>query len=73
MYVVYSNTVVYFTFKCKKINFAEVPKKREKKRMEVASEKGASTWLTVLPLKFHGFALHKGAFHAALWLQYGWR
>ena len=40
--------------------------------MEVASEKGASTWLTVLPLKCHGFFLHKGAFRDALCLRYGW-
>ena len=30
-----------------------------KRCTEVASEKDASTWLTVLPLKCHGFALHK--------------
>ena len=30
--------------------------------VKLASEKGASTWLTVLPLSEHGFALHKGAF-----------
>ena len=40
--------------------------------MELASEKGSSTWLTVLPLSEHGFALHKGAFHDALALRYGW-
>ena len=40
--------------------------------MKLASEKGSSTWLTVLPLSDHGFALHKGAFHDALALRYGW-
>ena len=34
--------------------------------------KGASTWLTVLPLTEHGFTLHKSAFHDALALRYGW-
>ena len=34
--------------------------------------KGASTWLTVLPLTVHGFTLHKSAFHDALVLRYGW-
>ena len=34
--------------------------------VKLASEKGSSTWLTVLPLSEHGFALHKGAFHDAL-------
>ena len=38
----------------------------------MAGEKGASTCLTVLPLKCHGFALHKGAFRDALCLRYGW-
>jgi len=30
--------------------------------MQVASEKGASSWLAVLHIPEHGFALHKGAF-----------
>ena len=38
----------------------------------LAKEKGSSTWLTALPLIEHGFALHKGAFHDALALRYGW-
>ena len=40
--------------------------------MELASEKRSSTWLTVLPLSEHGFALHKGAFKCpgtAIWLD----
>ena len=40
--------------------------------VKLASEKGSSTWLTVLPLSEHGFALHKGTFHDALALRYGW-
>ena len=35
--------------------------------MELASEKGASNWLSALPLEKYGFALHKGAFHAMLY------
>ena len=35
-------------------------------------EKGASSWLTVLPLEEHHFALHKQAFRDALALRYGW-
>ena len=35
---------------------------------ELASKRGASNWLTVLPLKDHGFNLHKGAFRDALCL-----
>ena len=30
--------------------------------MELSQEKGASTWLTSLPIDDHGFALHKSAF-----------
>ena len=38
-----------------------------------SSEKGASSWLSALPIDEHGFALHKGAFRDALCLRYGWR
>ena len=41
--------------------------------MMASSEKGASSWLSVLPIDEHGFALHKGAFRDALCLRYGWR
>ena len=40
--------------------------------VELSQEKGASTWLTALPIKEHGFALHKAAFRDALSLRYGW-
>ena len=41
--------------------------------MELAQEKGGSSWLTALPLKEqeHGFTLHKGAFQDAIALKYG--
>jgi len=38
----------------------------------LSSEKGASSWLSVLPIEEHGFALHKGAFRDALSLRFGW-
>ena len=41
--------------------------------MDLGSEKGASSWLGVLPLTEHGFDLHKGAFCDALSLRYGWQ
>ena len=44
----------------------------QQKTVVQAKEKGASTWLTVLPLRDHGFTLHKAAFHDALALRYGW-
>ena len=40
--------------------------------MVLTQEKGASSWLTTLPISEHGFALHKGAFRDALALRYGW-
>lgn len=43
-----------------------------KRSLDLASEKGASSWLTTLPIEEYGFTLHKGAFHDALALRYGW-
>eukprot|EP00117_Sycon_ciliatum_P034485 scpid45796/ scgid4762/ len=40
--------------------------------LQLASEKGASSWLTCRPLRRHGFTLHKGAFRDAICLRYGW-
>ena len=44
-----------------------------KRSMDLAQEKGASSWLTALPIEEFGFALHKGAFHDALALRYNWQ
>ena len=40
--------------------------------MDLSREKGASIWLSALPLESHGFSLHKQAFWDALYLRYGW-
>ena len=40
--------------------------------MDLAQERGASTWLTSLPIEEYGFSLHKGAFLDAVALRYGW-
>ena len=40
--------------------------------VNLSKEKGASSWLTTLLLKTHGFTLHKQAFRDALSLRYGW-
>ena len=40
--------------------------------VELLQEKGASVWLTALPIENHGFALHKSAFRDALCLRYNW-
>ena len=37
------------------------------------SERGASSWLTTIPVAEHGFTLHKQDFRDALCLRYGWR
>lgn len=44
-----------------------------KRCMDLSGEKGSSSWLSVLPLKEHGFYLHKGEFRDALCLRYGWK
>ena len=44
-----------------------------KRYVELAMEKGASSWLSVLPLDDHNFPLHKGAFKDAICLRYGWK
>ena len=43
------------------------------KSMKISTEKGASNWLSTLPIEEHGFALHKGAFRDALCFRYGWQ
>ena len=40
--------------------------------MFLNKEKGASTWLTVLPLKDLSFTLNKQEFRDSLCLRYGW-
>ena len=40
--------------------------------MELAQEKGASSWLSTLPLSDHGFSLNKSTFRDALCLRFGW-
>ena len=56
---------------CNKL-FTKLPASLQRS-MEVASETGAYTWLSMLPIQEHGFALHKGAFRGALCLRYGWK
>ena len=43
-----------------------------KRCIDLAKERGASSWLSVLPLSEQGFHLHKGEFRDALCLHYGW-
>ena len=41
--------------------------------MEQSSERGASAWLTAIPLSEFGFSLSKQAFRDALCIRYGWQ
>ena len=41
--------------------------------MDIYSDKGASHWLTVLPMTSHGFSLPKAAFRDALCMRYNWQ
>ena len=43
-----------------------------KKAVELVCEKGASTWLTAMPIEEQGFFLYKGDFKDAMALRYGW-
>ena len=40
--------------------------------LDLATIRGASAWLSALPLSEYGFSLHKAAFHDAVALRYGW-
>ena len=40
--------------------------------MELTCEKGASSWLTAIPLEDHGFALNGSTFRDVLCLRFGW-
>ena len=43
-----------------------------KRCLEATQEKGASSWLTALPLKQLGFILNKQEFRDAISLRYNW-
>ena len=43
-----------------------------RRSVDLAKEKGASSWLMALPLEDQGFALYKSAFQDALALRYNW-
>ena len=40
--------------------------------IDCCQERGASSWLSALPIEQYGFALHKTDFTDALCLRYGW-
>ena len=47
--------------------------KSQQRLLECAEEKGASNWVTSIPLEEFDFLLHKGDFRDALCLRYGWQ
>uniref|UniRef100_A0A1X7TW94 Uncharacterized protein n=1 Tax=Amphimedon queenslandica TaxID=400682 RepID=A0A1X7TW94_AMPQE len=72
-YVLYDINVSYFSYDALISNLRDsITDTSLLRYLEAASESGASSWLTALPIKEHSFALHKGAFHDALCLRYGW-
>lgn len=44
-----------------------------KRAILLSKEKGASSWLTVIPVEEHGYYLHKSAFRDSICLRYGWK
>jgi len=46
---------------------------KQRRMIELAAEKGASSWFTTLPIEEHGFYLSKTAFWDAIHLRYGWK
>ena len=49
----------------------QLPKSRQR-ALEQAATKGASSWLSALPLKSHGFCLNKSEFVDGIALRYNW-
>ena len=45
----------------------------QKRSLITAQEKGASSWLSTLPIKTLGYALNKQEFRDAISLRYGWK
>ena len=52
--------------------FNELPPPQQR-LLACTREKGASSWLSALPIGEHRFFLHKGDFRDALCLRYGWQ
>ena len=44
-----------------------------KRCVDLAKQKGSSSWVFALPIKQYGFFLHKGEFRDTLCLQNGWK
>jgi hypothetical protein len=57
-------------FKCKRDEVVSELSLDQKLQLDLASEKGASSWLTTLPVKEFGYVLNKQEFNDALALRY---
>ena len=57
--------------KCEEVK-SSLPEKTAR-AVDLATQKGASTWLTVLPIKEMNFDLHKREFRDAVKLRYDWQ
>ena len=53
-------------------NFKDTLPKKPSRALDLAAEKGVSTWLTVIPLKEMGLNLNKREFRDALRSRYNW-
>ena len=51
---------------------ASLMDEKQRKMFECAREKGASSWLSALPLKKLGYVINKQEFQDAVCLRYGW-
>ena len=70
--IVSKNKALFFKNRLNQVlQNAEVSSKT-KRALELANEKGSSTWLQTTPSKEHGFILNKQEFVDAMCLRYGW-
>ena len=56
--------------------YCQLPKKLDvstKRVLEMAKEKGASSWLTTLPLDWLGYTLNRQEFRDSIALRYNWK
>jgi hypothetical protein len=57
----------------KALQISETLSDRERRAFLTAQEKGASSWLSALPIKSLGYSLNKQEFRDAVCLRYGWK
>ena len=65
--------ILNLIYKEEKENIIEMLCEKEKRMLLAASEKGASSWLSALPLKKLGYIINKQEFRDSICLWYGWK